>query len=102
MYSVQAQLRACVFAVVEEQDGKSYGTGKHLIPPQPSQAPCAHAIRLQQKRPRADLERRANNPRKAKLFEQPDGKLLATLIREFFEWSHMNYALKVIHLLCQG
>ena len=99
---MQAQLRACVFAVVEEQDGKSYGTGMHLIQPQPSQAPCALAIRILLEPQCADLERRANNPRKAKLFGQPDGMLLATLIREFLEWSHMTYALKVTRLLCQG
>lgn len=31
--STQAQLRACVFAVIEEQDGKSYDTGWLLSNP---------------------------------------------------------------------
>lgn len=43
----------------------------------------------------ADLEDRANNLRKANLLGQQDGRLLAVLVREFLDWTHMNYALKV-------
>lgn len=66
--TLKAQLRACVFAVVDGEEGKSYGT---------------------------DLEQRAKNPQKAKLTGTSEGMLLLMLVREFLGWTNMTYALKV-------
>ncbi|KAL0047835.1 hypothetical protein WJX82_001140 [Trebouxia sp. C0006] len=66
--TLKAQLRACVFAVVDGEEGKSYGT---------------------------DLEQRAKNPQKAKLASTSEGMLLLMLVREFLAWTNMTYALKV-------
>ncbi|DBA75671.1 TPA: FGFR1 oncoprotein partner [Trebouxia sp. C0005] len=66
--TLKAQLRACVFAVVDGEEGKSYGT---------------------------DLEQRAKNPQKAKLTSTSEGMLLLKLVREFLAWTNMTYALKV-------
>ncbi|DBA93965.1 hypothetical protein WJX77_012118 [Trebouxia sp. C0004] len=66
--TLKAQLRACVFAVVDGEEGKSYGT---------------------------DLEQRAKNPQKGKLTSTSEGMLLLMLVREFLAWTNMTYALKV-------
>lgn len=66
--TLKAQLRACVFAVVDGREGNVYGT---------------------------DLEQRASNGYKDKVASTLEGKLLLALVREFLAWTNMPYALKV-------
>ncbi|KAL3151433.1 FGFR1 oncoprotein partner [Trebouxia sp. C0009 RCD-2024] len=66
--TLKAQLRACVFAVVDGREGPGYGT---------------------------DLEQRASNAHKARVASTAEGKLLLALVHEFLAWTNMPYAQKV-------
>ena len=70
--NAQAQLRACVFAVVDGREGNVYGTGSASCGRSASQYLCDHAASTCQSD--ADLEQRALKAQQATMTNSQEGE----------------------------